>query len=282
MGKKRERDDDVSDSESSSAEKKKKSKKDKKDSKKKEKKESKKKSKKEKREKHSSIIINISKDDYFRKSNFYRYWLFSEKKNNFENFSSDQNHQMFDEFVNYYNKGRLPELYYQDDLPEELLQTIKTKHQWGLKLTKNEKDQVDKGTEFKHTLPSGSSLSASSVSMSMSLKREKEMANVLFEELVPKETGRVERKRHIGPSSSRGDDDFVVPESILLGGGDDFTAAKSSRDQHQHLGKKKDNERLRELESKEKERMANFMRQMGVVTGGMVSEKIIIQPRLPP
>ena len=58
------------------------------------------------------ILNEISNDDYFNKNEEFRVWIKLYKNITFESLSSDEARKYFNDFVKYYNKGRLPDMYY--------------------------------------------------------------------------------------------------------------------------------------------------------------------------
>jgi hypothetical protein len=70
----------------------------------------------------------ISKDDYFAKSNEFAKWLKEEKGKYFSDLSSESARDIFLKFVKQWNKGKLPSQYY-----EGITAGPRSAHKWNIK-----------------------------------------------------------------------------------------------------------------------------------------------------
>ena len=70
----------------------------------------------------------ISKDDYFAKSNEFATWLKEEKGKYFSDLSSESARDIFLKFVKQWNKGKLPSQYYKG-----ITTGPRTAHNWNIK-----------------------------------------------------------------------------------------------------------------------------------------------------
>jgi len=84
----------------------------------------------------------ISSEDYFLKSEEFRVWLKLDRKKSFEDIDSALSHKLFEDFCKLWNESRLPDMYYSGIPPEIRQECMKTKHNWGLKLSSSEKAEV--------------------------------------------------------------------------------------------------------------------------------------------
>ncbi|CAM0946604.1 unnamed protein product [Alopecurus aequalis] len=73
-------------------------------------------------------FTEISKDDYFAKSNEFATWLKEEKGKYFSDLSSESARDIFLKFVKQWNKGKLPSQYY-----EGITTGPRTAHNWNIK-----------------------------------------------------------------------------------------------------------------------------------------------------
>ena len=86
---------------------------------------------------------SLTMDDYFSMNKIFRYYLVSEKKKNFEDFTSVEAHEQFKKFIKLYNKQKLGSVYYSDAIDAEALQqAIKTSHKWNINMTGSEKREI--------------------------------------------------------------------------------------------------------------------------------------------
>ena len=118
----------------------KKSKKEKKEKKSREKKEKKeKKSKKEKDSRREDWHISAS--DYFNRHNEYRLWLHLSKQITFDSKTSAQHRELFDEFVDVFNSGKLSKQFYdKDGLDLDMISSLKTtNHKWSFNMNEEER-----------------------------------------------------------------------------------------------------------------------------------------------
>ncbi len=91
-----------------------------------------------------SSMSLLTMDDYFSMNKVFRYYLVSEKKKNFEDFTSVEAHEQFKKFIKLYNKRKLDSMYYTDAIDVETLhQAIKTSHKWNINITGNEKKEIE-------------------------------------------------------------------------------------------------------------------------------------------
>lgn len=93
----------------------------------------------------SRDVVPISEDDYFLKNEEFRVWLHVSKSISFETLTTVQAREIFaGDFCRSWNKGSLAAMYYEGTIPTELRhQCVKSTHKWGLKLSENEKEQVN-------------------------------------------------------------------------------------------------------------------------------------------
>jgi hypothetical protein len=90
-------------------------------------------------------VTEITEEDYFLKSEQFRVYLHIERKTPFETLTSVEARALFkDKFVRDYNKGSLPEMYYDPNgIPADVRDVaMKTKHNWNMKVTKQDKDKI--------------------------------------------------------------------------------------------------------------------------------------------
>ena len=112
--------------------------KDRKKSSKKAKKSSDKKNKKDKK-RRDVPAVQLSADDYFLRSEEFRFYL-SSKKVSFESLSSEKAREQFSKFVKRWNRGKLEKTIY--DLPASAREAIKSQHKWGMRLSDVERDAL--------------------------------------------------------------------------------------------------------------------------------------------
>ncbi|PNT65981.1 hypothetical protein BRADI_3g05247v3 [Brachypodium distachyon] len=84
---------------------------------------------KSKQKDKDAAFKEISKDDYFAKSNEFATWLKEEKGKYFSDLSSESARDMFVKFVKEWNKGKLPSQYY-----EGITTGPRTAHNWNIKV----------------------------------------------------------------------------------------------------------------------------------------------------
>jgi hypothetical protein len=73
-------------------------------------------------------FTEISKDDYFAKSNEFATWLKEEKGKYFSDLSSESAREIFLKFVKQWNKGKLPPQYYKG-----ITTGPRSAHNWNIK-----------------------------------------------------------------------------------------------------------------------------------------------------
>lgn len=105
-------------------------------------------------------------------------------------------------------------------------------------------------------------------------KNFKEYANVVMEELAPKETGRSalqDKRRGVGAElkaaareREEARDGLDLPDSVVMGGGDDFEAMRARMNRGKDAREAQRIERVRELQEREQQKQASFMAQLGV------------------
>ncbi|XP_051194718.1 uncharacterized protein [Lolium perenne] len=83
---------------------------------------------KSKRKDKDPDFKEISKDDYFAKSNEFAKWLKEEKGKYFSDLSSESARDIFLKFVKQWNKGKLPSQYY-----EGITAGPRSAHKWNIK-----------------------------------------------------------------------------------------------------------------------------------------------------
>lgn len=102
----------------------------------------------------------------------------------------------------------------------------------------------------------------------------REYSGVIMDELAPKESGRaaqIDKRRGVGAelkaaAREREDarDGLDLPESVVMGGGDDFEAARARISKGKSARDTQRAERLSELQEREQQKQATFMAQLGV------------------
>ena len=101
----------------------------------------------------SNTVPQLTADDFYIRHEEFRVWLHL-KERCFEDLSSEQAHQVFDEeFIKQFNKGKLPSMFYPqtqipggsvNGIPTELREAaMKTKHKWNLKVTDRDRQQQE-------------------------------------------------------------------------------------------------------------------------------------------
>ena len=91
-------------------------------------------------------IAFLSPDDFFLKSEEFRCWLRLFQQKNFEDLSTVEAHELFEnDFVKLWNRRKLPSMFFdKNGIPAEVReQAMKTTHQWGFKLTDREAQQKE-------------------------------------------------------------------------------------------------------------------------------------------
>jgi hypothetical protein len=288
-----------------------------------------KKDKKDKRDKKdtrassaSAPSTAISADDYFLRSIDFRVWCKLFRKTPFESLDSDKAREIFAaEFVKDYNKGRLPDMFY-TEIPAEIREaTLKTQHQWNIKVSKSEKETVSNISEdvqyqtdhvardaWEHMKKADASsngsgrpqfcqpVSSSSAGGGRSLdarrladddkrddqrnhakyeaKKYREYTRDVMDDVAPKETGRdALRDKRKGEAvvlhaaareREEGRDGLDLSESFTMGGGDDFQSMKARMSAGRNRREEAKEQRLQELQMKDKQRSEDFMSQLGV------------------
>jgi hypothetical protein len=110
-----------------------------------------KKDRKEKREKgkisskHSSSHPYVTEQDYFRYMEEFQVWLKTQGiDKHFENLTSDSARDIFaQEFCRAWNKGKLPDMYYQG-ISSELRRSLgRTSHSWKISLSDADRDRLN-------------------------------------------------------------------------------------------------------------------------------------------
>jgi hypothetical protein len=72
------------------------------------------------------------KDDYYQKQKEFQHWLLAEKGIYFNDLEDSKDQlKYFKKFVKRWNKGKLDQSYYNDEL--ELFNDKRSKHEWNLK-----------------------------------------------------------------------------------------------------------------------------------------------------
>ena len=87
-------------------------------------------------------LLPITVDEYFVKSVEFALWLKEERGTFFSSLTSEQSHELFTEFVEVWNAGRLSEKYYAG-----MEKAPRTSHNWGLALP------PDAAGEFPFSIP---------------------------------------------------------------------------------------------------------------------------------
>lgn len=115
---------------------------------------------------------------------------------------------------------------------------------------------------------------------------ERERANVIMDEVAPKATGReaqLDKKlaagaRLKGAAADReaGRDGMELSEDVTMGGGDDFASVRARLLKGKQRKEEQKQDRLRELQDKERDKTDNFMKQLGI---DFSKGPIKIQPR---
>ena len=88
----------------------------------------------------------LSVDDYFTRNKHLQVYVFrsSDGKKSLSDLSTDDSHQVFEKFIALYNKGKLPQPYYNEKMDEMYVNECKrTTHSWGLKVGCVEKESLD-------------------------------------------------------------------------------------------------------------------------------------------
>ncbi len=100
--------------------------------------------------------LNVDKN-YFSHHSHFRFFLFRMKGCiHFEDLSSDEARAQFQKFSEEYNKGKLPTIFYEDNIPLEAMeQCRRTQHTWAFQMKRTEeqtlkivKAGVQKQTEY--------------------------------------------------------------------------------------------------------------------------------------
>lgn len=81
--------------------------------------------------------VQLSADDYFLRSDEFRFYLSRSKKISFESLSSEKAREQFSKFIKRWNRGKLDKAIY--DLPSSAREAIKSQHQWGMRLSDAER-----------------------------------------------------------------------------------------------------------------------------------------------
>ncbi|KAK7464244.1 hypothetical protein VKT23_006410 [Stygiomarasmius scandens] len=91
----------------------------------------------------------ISKSDYFQKSDEFRLWLKEEKGKYFDELSGDKARSYFAKFVKYWNKGKLPKHLYAGIDTSTISATSQTSYKWSFasKSTKADEDAIKRTRE---------------------------------------------------------------------------------------------------------------------------------------
>ena len=90
-----------------------------------------------------SSLLDMEQD-YFAFHSYLRVYLYRIEHLYFEDLTSEKSRHYFEIFVQRYNAGQLPTIFYDSTLPPEILEDCKrTKHQWTFKTTKGESATLD-------------------------------------------------------------------------------------------------------------------------------------------
>jgi len=105
---------------------------------------------------NSEVDEVITSKDYFRKNANFRVWLLKERHIYFDEITSDNAHEIFDEFVQKWNGGSLSKIFKQELNNTDFDKASRTRHKWGFveKLDPvemgNLKDSIESDTHHEH------------------------------------------------------------------------------------------------------------------------------------
>jgi len=285
----------------------------------------KKKKKHKKEKKHSKktndndnikvLEMQLTEDDYFKKNVEFRVWL-KIKQMSFENLTSDESRDLFTKFIEVYNKGSLPEYFYNGNIPQELREvSVKTNHKWNIaidsetkaKLTETvdnvynsnylqQQQQQSRSSNYQHHHHQQSHNNNNNNNYNNNNNnnnnRNRNSNNRIIEKLVEeKPVGReamIDKRKTVGDkihSASREKEEAGLgsyDEKYLMGGddGEDLQRLKRLRTEREQRKQESNNKRLQELQAKETDRMQSFLQSVGVnFPVGQGGGKIVIPPR---
>jgi len=269
---------------------------------KKEKKHKKEKHKKEKRAKHDFDggpphgVMPITTDDYFRRAQEFQRWLQESRGKFLEELPSDEAHKLFSKFVSKWNSGGLSSQTY--SCGRDGIDVQRTRHRWDFasKLSAEEQLQLEstrdsiqaqtrraagQGRDGAAIERAASVASRAHISgIGRSSRRALDDASSAFDEaaaLLGVDTTKpdagsreamLEKRRAQTAYHRRSDEEEGMPamsDSALMGANsDEFAACVARRQQAAAHKSEVASARVQELQAKERERMENFKRQMGL------------------
>jgi hypothetical protein len=218
-------------------------------------------------------VTPIAEDDFFLRNAEFSTWLREARGTFFGELASDASKALFAEFVSLWNAGRLPEKFYRGGAAEPAA-APRTAHQWGFQGAGALAPDVggDDGSGFAAPGGRGAARAAAELERKKARREEKEW----LEEIAPKASGReaaAEQKRaarDVARAADADRGDFLVPGGDVMGGGDDYGAARAAEAQrgarraaHQSARSTLLDARLAEAAAKEAERMAQFRALLG-------------------
>ena len=282
-------------------------------------KDKKKKKKHKKEKKHSkktndndnikALEMQLTEDDYFKKNAEFRVWL-KIKQMSFENLTSHESRDLFTKFIEVYNKGSLPEYFYNGNIPQELREvSVKTNHKWNIvidsetkaKLTETvdnvynsnylqqQQQQQSQSSNYQHHHQQQQSHNNNNNNNSNRNSNNRIIDKLVEERPVGGRDAMIDKRKTVGDkihSASRDKEEAGLgsyDEKYLMGGddGEDLQRLKRLRTEREQRRQESNNKRLRELQAKETDRMQSFLQSVGVTlnVGQGGGGKIVIPPR---
>jgi hypothetical protein len=261
------------------------------------KKEKHKKEKKAKREHAGGLpsgVEPISVDDYFRRAPEFQRWLQESRGQFLDELPSDEAHQLFSKFVSKWNGGDLPRETY--SIGDAGADVQRTRHRWGFtsNLSAAEHLQLESTRDTIHAQTQraagqgrdGAAIARAAGSANRAhtagaaAKRAREEESAAFDEAAamlgvntsaPDAGSReamLKRRRAQTAYHRRNDDEGGMPamsDSVLMGASSEDFAVRAGKRQAAAARKSDQaSARVQELEEKERQRMENFKRQMGM------------------